>query len=143
LLQVEDRMGMAHGLESRVPLLDHPLVEYVATLPPQVKYADGRLKELLRASYKKELPKELVERKDKMGFPVPLKEWYSGELRDYINDTFTSRAAMERPFMDSEKVLQNFNNDSQFSRKTWGLLSLELWHQNFYDRSEEYRKLLK
>lgn len=142
LLQVEDRMGMAHGLESRVPLLDHPLVEYVATLPPEVKYADGRLKELLRASYKDLLPTELTERKDKMGFPVPLKEWYAGELRDFIQDTFTSRAAMDRPFMDSEKVLENFNKDSQFSRKTWGLLSLELWHQNFYDKAHEYRALL-
>lgn len=142
LLQVEDRMGMAHGLESRVPFLDHPLVEYVATLPPEVKYADGRLKELLRSAYKKKLPKELTDRKDKMGFPVPLKEWYADDLNDFIQDIFTSQKAKSRPFMNTEKVLENFSADSQFSRKTWGLLSLELWHQNFYDRSQDFKKLL-
>jgi len=142
LLQVEDRMGMAHGLESRVPLLDHPLVEFVATIPPHIKYSGGRLKELLRSTYKHKLPVELTERRDKMGFPVPLKEWYADELRDFIHDTFRSKAAMERPFMDSEKVLANFTQDSQFSRKTWGLLSLELWHQNFYDRAHEFRAML-
>lgn len=143
LLQVEDRMGMAHGLESRVPLLDHPLVEYVATIPPEIKYSGGRLKELLRSTYSDKLPTALTERTDKMGFPVPLKEWYAGELRDFIQDIFTSQAAKDRPFMDSEKVLANFTKDSQFSRKTWGLLSLELWHQNFYDRAHEFRALLK
>jgi len=142
LLQVEDRMSMAHGLESRVPLLDHAVVEYAATIPPEIKYSGGRLKELLRSTYTDVLPTELTERRDKMGFPVPLKEWYADELRDYIQDTFRSKAATERAFMNSEKVLQNFDKDSQFSRKTWGLLSLELWNQNFYDRAHEFRAML-
>src|SRR5262249_16162079 len=73
LLQVEDRMSMAHGLESRVPLLDHPLIEFLATVPADVKFAGGRMKHLLKLAYGPALPPAIAERRDKMGFPVPLK----------------------------------------------------------------------
>lgn len=141
LLHVEDRMSMAHGLESRVPLLDHPLVEFAATVPPEVKYEGGRLKELLRSTYTDKLPESLLQRRDKMGFPVPLKEWYAGELNEFVKDIFHSIAAQGRDFMNSRAVLANFDKDSRFSRKTWGLLSLELWHQQFHDKANEYRKM--
>lgn len=142
LCHIEDRMSMAHGLEARVPILDHTVVEFVASLPPEIKYEGGRLKELLRTTYKDRLPSSLFERRDKMGFPVPLKEWYADELGDFVRDIFTSEAARSRPFMNSEKVLENFRGDSKFSRKTWGLLSLELWQQQFHDKAHEYRKLM-
>ena len=142
LLQVEDRMSMAHGLESRVPLLDHPLVEYAATIPPEVKYDGGRLKELLRTTYADTLPSSIFERRDKMGFPVPLKEWYAGELNTFVKDIFHSQSAQDRHFMNSDAVLANFDKDSRFSRKTWGLLSLELWHQQFVDKAHEFRAMV-
>ena len=56
LLQVEDRMSMAHGLESRVPLLDHPLVEFAATIPADVKFKGGQMKQLLKSTFADELP---------------------------------------------------------------------------------------
>src|SRR5439155_3740304 len=70
LLQVEDRMSMAHGLESRVPLLDHPLIEFLATVPADVKFEGGRMKHLLRRAYADVLPSAIADRRDKMGFPV-------------------------------------------------------------------------
>lgn len=142
LCHIEDRMSMAHGLEARVPILDHPIVDFVSSLPPEIKYEGGRLKELLRTTYKDRLPPSLFERRDKMGFPVPLKEWYAGDLGDFVRDIFTSDAARSRPFMNSDKVLENFTANSQFSRKTWGLLSLELWHQQFHDKAQTYRDML-
>jgi asparagine synthase (glutamine-hydrolysing) len=142
LLQVEDRMSMAHGLESRVPLLDHPLIEFAATIPADVKFKGGRMKHLLKLAYDQHLPPEISERRDKMGFPVPLKEWFSGELRDLVQDTFRSRNARQRPYLNAEAVLANFESAGRFSRKTWGLLSLELWHQTFHDRSARYRRML-
>src|SRR4029077_7343781 len=142
LLQVEDRMSMAHGLESRVPLLDHPLIEFAATVPADVKFAGGRMKHLLKLAYGAQVPRPIVERRDKMGFPVPLKEWFSGELRDLIHDTFRSRQARQRPFLNAPAVLNNFENGGRFSRKVWGLLSLELWHQIFHDQSARYRHML-
>lgn len=140
LLHVEDRMSMAHGLESRVPLLDHPLVEFAASVPADVKFAGGDTKHLLKKAFGSELPPEILNRRDKMGFPVPLKEWFSGELKDFVQDIFRSKAAHSRPFLNADAVLANFDRAGQFSRKTWGLLSLEIWHQTFHDRAAEIRR---
>jgi asparagine synthase (glutamine-hydrolysing) len=142
LLQVEDRMSMAHGLEARVPLLDTPLVELAATLPADIKFKDGNLKHVVKSTFATELPGELLQRRDKMGFPVPLKEWFAGELRDFVGDIFITQRARHRPFFRSEAILAGFDKGERFSRKTWGLLSLELWHQLFHDRAAQYRGML-
>ena len=139
LLHVEDRMSMAHGVESRVPFLDHPLVEFVATIPADVKFGGGESKHLLKRALGDNLPPEILNRRDKMGFPVPLKEWFQNELRDFVGDLFGSQAARNRPFMNADAVLANFEQAGQFSRKTWGLLSLEVWHRSFHDKASEIR----
>jgi len=143
LLQVEDRMSMAHGLESRVPILDHPLIEFVATVPADIKFEGGQLKHLLKTAFAKELPPEILNRRDKMGFPVPLKEWFASELNDFVLDTVANMKAKNRDFVNTDAVLKNFGQSGQFSRKTWALLSLELWQQEFHDKAAEYRALLK
>jgi asparagine synthase (glutamine-hydrolysing) len=142
LLQVEDRMSMAHGLESRVPLLDHPLIEFLATVPADVKFEGGRMKHLLKLAYANVLPSAIADRRDKMGFPVPLKEWFSGPLRDFVQDTFRSRHARQRPFLNADAVLANFEGAGRFSRKVWGLLCLEQWQRIFHDRAAHYRRML-
>ena len=141
LLQVEDRMSMAHGLESRVPLLDHPLIEFLATVPADVKFEGGRMKHLLKRACAHELPPAILERRDKMGFPVPLKEWFSGELNDFVQDIFRSRGARQRDYINAAAVLANLEGAGQFSRKIWGLLSLELWQQQFHDRAADYCRM--
>jgi asparagine synthase (glutamine-hydrolysing) len=143
LLQVEDRMSMAHGLESRVPLLDHPLIEFAATVPADIKFEGGQLKHLLKTAFAGELPPEILNRRDKMGFPVPLKEWFASELHDFVLETVANMKAKNRDFVDTDAVLKNFGESGQFSRKTWALLSLELWQQEFHDKAAEYRALLK
>lgn len=143
LLHVEDRMSMAHGLESRVPFLDHPLVEFLATVPADVKFKGGQMKQLMKTAYKDVLPASIVERRDKMGFPVPLKEWFEGPLQSFVLDIFVEQKARHRPFLNTDVVLSSFGQASRFSRKTWGLLSLELWHQRFHDRAAEYRAMGK
>lgn len=139
LLHVEDRMSMAHGLESRVPFLDHPLVEFAATIPADIKFPGGRMKSLLKEVFKHKIPEKVLNRRDKMGFPVPLKEWFSGDLKNFLHDIFSSQQAQTRGFYDAKKVLKNLEESSQFSRKIWGLLCLELWHHEFHDKSHEYR----
>jgi asparagine synthase (glutamine-hydrolysing) len=141
LLQVEDRMSMAHGLEARVPLLDHPLVELAATIPADIKFKDGRMKHFLKSTFRKDLPQELYNRRDKMGFPVPLKEWFSGELKDFVQDVFAVQRRQKRPYFNADAILANLDRGERFSRKTWGLMSLELWHQTFHDRAAEFRKM--
>lgn len=141
LLHVEDRMSMAHGLESRVPLLDHPLVEFLATVPADVKFKGGQMKQLMKTAYRDTLPRTIVERRDKMGFPVPLKEWFEGPLKGFVSETFSGQRRRHRPYLNSDVILSTFGKASRFSRKSWGLLSLELWHQRFHDRAGEFRSM--
>ena len=130
-------MSMAHGVESRVPMLDHRLVELAATIPANIKFQNGELKRLLRVAFGDLLPAAITGRKDKMGFPVPLQPWIrkGGPVREFVIDTFRSRAALERPYLnagfDIEALMQR---EGPFSRNIWALLSLELWQQQFHDR---------
>ena len=142
LLHVEDRMSMASGLESRVPLLDHPLVEFAATIPADVKFRNGTLKHLLKKVFRETLPEPIAERRDKMGFPVPLKEWFDFELKKDMIGIFEGMRDAHRPYINADAVLQNFEHAGRFSRKAWGLMSLELWHQTFHDKAAEYRSLV-
>ncbi|MBI1385101.1 MAG: asparagine synthase (glutamine-hydrolyzing) [Rhizobiales bacterium] len=142
LLHVEDRMSMAHGLESRVPLLDHSIVEFAASIPADVKFEGGRMKHFIKTTFGDELPRELMARRDKMGFPVPLKEWFSGELKDMVSDIFHTQKSRHREFFNSEAILANMGSVERFSRKIWGLLSLELWQQQFHDQAPAYRAMI-
>ncbi|MBL8652855.1 MAG: asparagine synthase C-terminal domain-containing protein, partial [Alphaproteobacteria bacterium] len=142
LLQVEDRMAMAHGLESRVPLLDHSIVEFAATIPADIKFRGGQMKHFLKETFAADLPPSLAGRRDKMGFPVPLKEWFGGALRDFVTDLFATQKTRHREFFDSDAILANFGQEERFSRKIWGLMSLEIWHQQFHDRAAHFRRLL-
>ncbi len=134
LLQVEDRVSMAHGLESRVPLLDHPLVELAATIPADVKFPGGELKHVFKQASRAAVPERIAQRKDKMGFPVPLVEWAKGPARDYVNDVFANS--------DRELPLASLDGEAKYGRTFWGLFSLELWQQRFHDREHEFHALL-
>jgi asparagine synthase (glutamine-hydrolysing) len=142
LLQVEDRVSMAHSLESRVPLLDHRLVELAATIPADSKFKDGHMKHMFRRATRSLVPQIISERKDKMGFPVPFTKWMSGDAREFVTDIFSSDAALNRPYIDNRRVLAALGDESGFGRKTWGLLSLELWQRAFHDREREFKQLL-
>ena len=133
LLQVEDRMSMAHGLESRVPLLDKSLIEFSATIPADIKFKDGNPKHIFKLALEKYLPKEIIERKDKMGFPTPINQWFQNDIYDFVCDTFSSNKARNRDFVKSEMLIDQIKQEGMFNRKIWGLLSLELWHQEFID----------
>ena len=117
LLHVEDRVSMAHGLESRVPLLHHPLVELAATIPADIKFKDGHLKHIFNRAMAGVLPKAIAERKDKMGFPVPLTEWVQGSAREFINDIFSSSAAKSRDLFDNGAVMDKLDAESRFGRQ--------------------------
>lgn len=136
LLQVEDRMSMAHGLESRVPFLDHHFVEFVATAPANVKFLNGELKRLLRTAFSHQLPEKVRNRKDKMGFPVPLNLWTKrkGPVRDFIGDVFSSQNARQRWYLADDFSLDSLlDSQGLYGRNLWALLSLELWSQQYID----------
>lgn len=141
LLQVEDRMSMAHGLESRLPFLDHAIVELAATMPADVKFEGGQLKRVLRSAFGPILPSSIAERRDKMGFPTPLNAWAKGPARDFVRDILSSRAAVDREWVDNRRVLASQDDESAFGRGFWGLLSLEIWQQEFHDKAAQFREL--
>jgi asparagine synthase (glutamine-hydrolysing) len=143
LLQVEDRMSMAHGLESRVPFLDHKLVEFAATIPTNIKLKNGDLKHILKVALNNNLPQSIQNRSDKMGFPMPFNYWINHDAKDYVHDIFSSSNARNREFIDNQSVLQKIETENQFGRNIWGMLCLELWQREFHDKQMYYKNLLK
>jgi len=143
LLQVEDRMSMAHGLESRVPFLDHSLIEFVATIPANIKFKDGQMKYILKEIFRNNLPNTILNRRDKMGFPVPIKEWFEKDVKAFVTEVLLKGKSNERPYLKKDKILSSFGKDARFSRKSWALLTLEIWHQTFHDKHNVYKKMLK
>jgi len=134
LLQIEDRVSMAVSLESRVPLLDTRIVDLVTTMPPPLKFQGGRSKHILKKAIRTVLPTEVLERKDKMGFPVPLTEWMkAGPVRDFVGDTLLSKRSLQRGIYKPATLQSMMTAHGVGGRQLWGALSLELWHQKFID----------
>jgi asparagine synthase (glutamine-hydrolysing) len=133
LLQVEDRMSMAHGIESRVPFLDHKIVEFAATIPADVKFKNGELKRLLRIAFSDRIPSKVSARRDKMGFPVPLSEWSKGPLEKEFKGLLEGLRDRNLAYIDSNHISAMLTSSPKFSRGTWALLSLELWMKKFHD----------
>ena len=144
LLQVEDRVSMASGLESRVPFVDHKLVEFVFSIPTSIKFKHGNLKHLLKTAFSQSLPKSIVEREDKMGFPVPLNLWLErkGFVHNFVYDVFSSRRAAQREYLNSDLDIDDLlSSDGVYGRNIWALLTLEIWMQTFFDKHKRRRAI--
>ena len=134
LLQVEDRVSMNVSLESRVPFLDTRLVDLVTTTPPSLKFQGGKTKHLLKKAIGDLVPNKILQRKDKMGFPVPIKEWMQGGVvREFVADTLLSSASRNRGVYDKTALERMIFDPGVGGRQLWGALSLELWHLQFID----------
>jgi asparagine synthase (glutamine-hydrolysing) len=122
--------------------LDHPLVELLATIPSNIKFQNGELKRLLRTGFSDRLPPAILDRKDKMGFPVPLQIWLQrgGRAREFVQDVFACRRAKEREYLKAGFNLDVLISDaSVFNRNLWAFLSLELWQQQFHDVHQPFK----
>ena len=134
LLQIEDRVSMSVSLESRVPLLDRRIVDLVTRMPPPLKFQGGQTKHILKKTIRHLLPEPILNRKDKMGFPVPLSEWMKGGIvRDFVGDTLLSQRSLQRGIFRPEVLGDMLDHQGVGARQLWGALSLELWHQRFID----------
>ena len=133
LLHLEDRTSMAVSLESRLPLLDHRLVEYAVAVPAAVRFANGKPKHLLREAIADFVPVPVIDRADKMGFPVPIFEWFQGALRPYVEDVLLGETTRRRGIFNMSAVERSLRSEKPFGRTVWGLMSLELWFRNFFD----------
>jgi asparagine synthase (glutamine-hydrolysing) len=134
LLQVEDRVSMAVSIESRVPLLDRRIIDLISRMPAKMKFKGGELKYLMKRAVKDSIPPEIYNRKDKMGFPVPLHIWSKNHARDFIMDTLLSKNSKERNIINTKHIEDLINSEQPFGRGLWGLLSLEIWFNQFIDK---------
>jgi len=133
LLHVEDRTSMAVSLESRVPLLDHRIIEFTATIPPAIKFKNGQTKYILKQAVKNIVPKQIIERKDKIGFAYPWSKWYQGPLKDFLKNTLLDKKAKDRGIYNVKGIENIIKQEQEFGREIWGLLCLELWFKTFID----------
>jgi asparagine synthase (glutamine-hydrolysing) len=130
-----DRMTMAHSIEARPPLLDHRLVEFAATVPPELRYRDGTTKYLFKKALRGILPEAIVDRR-KQGFAVPLARWFRGPLFGYARDVLLSASSRERGVLNPsavERRLQLHQRGRDLDLQLWTMLSFELWCRRFLD----------
>lgn len=135
LLHLEDRMSMAFSIESRVPFLDKRIIELLFKMPISLKFRAGILKHPLRKIMGGKLPREILERKEKIGFPVPLKSWFSRPLKKFIRERLLSKKFLSLGIFKEDEIKNRLNNDQEFDRSLWGLLCLESWFRTFFDAS--------
>ncbi len=125
-----DRMSMAHGLEVRVPLLDHRLLEWVLRLPVDLRFRGGRGKYLLRRVAARYLPAAIVKPR-KQGFTVPVGRWLYGELGDLVRAMFSSKEFAARGIIRPDRALQllDMHRSGQYElgHRIWSLVVLETW----------------
>ena len=134
LLERGDRMTMAASIESRVPFLDHELAAFVSTLPDDYRIRGWRTKWILREAGKRLIPERILNR-PKVGFRVPVNQWFRGEMRDYLLEHLQGSASMTRVYYDDhalDQVLaEHFGGKQNHEKLLWALLNLEIWHRQY------------
>jgi asparagine synthase (glutamine-hydrolysing) len=136
LCMKQDAMSMAASVESRVPFLDHGLVEFAASIPPQYHTRGFTGKCILKSAVRDLLPHSIVHRR-KMGFPTPFREWLNGRRLEEVERLLLEPRSLERDLFRPDAVRQYLAEhrarQADQSDKIWRLLNLELWHRVFID----------
>lgn len=136
LLERGDRMTMAASIEARMPFMDHKLADYVSSLPDNFRVRGRQTKWILREAMKQLLPAAILER-PKVGFRVPVNEWFRGPMRDYLYDHLLSEDSKTQDYYRRnvlERVLKDHVEGRQNHEKLlWCLLNLEIWHRQYLE----------
>ena len=136
LLMKQDQMSMAASVESRVPFLDHKLVEFSTALPDRLKLRRWTTKYVLREAMKNVLP-EAILRRSKMGFPVPLGRWFRGAFRPLVDQFVIGKRAVARGLFQSDflqrLVQEHAAGTADHTERLWTLVNFEMWQRHFLD----------
>jgi asparagine synthase (glutamine-hydrolysing) len=141
LLIKADKMTMANSLELRVPLLDHRLLEFAASLPSSYKLNGFTLKYIWKKILSKRIPDEILKRR-KVGFPVPYELWLRKNFKDLIRAILIDRQTIDRGYFQKatiEKLLDLNAKSGAYPKEVFSLVTLELWHRMFHDNHHATR----
>jgi len=129
-----DRMSMAASLEARAPLLDHKLVEFAFSLPPEMKVRGATTKWFFKKAMEGILPPEVIYRR-KEGFSIPIKSWLKGELKDlmleYLSEKRIRDLGIFNPGYVASMIDDHLHNRENHSHRLWTLILFHLWHDHF------------
>lgn len=135
LLMKQDQMSMAASIESRVPFLDHRLVEFSAKMPDAMKISFGQTKVALRDAMREILPSEILRRK-KMGFPVPVGAWFRGQFKHVVEEYVASERSLSRGIFNADflrRIVAEHNAGANHDERMWFLVNFEIWQRRFLD----------
>lgn len=139
ILTKVDRMSMAHSIEARVPLLDHKLVEFAATIPAELRLHRGTTKRIFKRAMRGILPDDVIDRR-KQGFAVPLGRWFRGQLGGFLREHLLSQRCRQRGIFNIayiERLITLHESGRPLDLQLWTLLSFELWCQTFLDNNSK------
>jgi asparagine synthase (glutamine-hydrolysing) len=135
LLMKQDQMSMAASIESRVPFLDHKLVEFAARLPVNMKLRGLTTKFILRRAMRDRLPKEILTRR-KMGFPVPVGAWLRGRFSRVVDEYVLNSRSTERGIFNPgfvRELVARHRAGENHTERLWTLINFEIWQRRFFD----------
>lgn len=135
LLMKQDQMSMAASVESRVPFLDHKLVEFTARMPREMKLRGSTTKWILRKAMKGILPDEIIER-PKMGFPVPIGNWFRNDFKHVVDEYILGKRALDRGIFNEKFVrtlVAKHDSGEVHDERLWSLVNFEIWQRRFID----------
>lgn len=141
LLRWEDLNSMHFSIESRVPFLDHRLVEATLSTNSNQKIYNGETKHILREAFKDILPSKIINRKDKKGFSNPRDKWFrTAKFKDFIIELINSESFKNRGYFNSEMAIEQYTKHLEgkidASKEIWKWINLELWFRKFIDKNE-------
>jgi asparagine synthase (glutamine-hydrolysing) len=136
LLIKADKITMANSVELRVPLLDHKILEFAASLPQNFKIRGFTTKYIAKKALSGSVPREILHRK-KAGFPVPYERWLRFDLKDWVRDLLLDSRTTARGYFQKaavERMLADDIRSGGYSKEIFDLIVLELWHREFLEK---------
>jgi asparagine synthase (glutamine-hydrolysing) len=125
---------MGASIEARVPFLDHEFAAFASSLPDRYRVRGLRGKWILREAVKHLLPERILTRR-KVGFRVPVNEWFRGSMREYLRDHLQSASSRTRAYYDARVLdgvlAEHMGGRHNHEKLLWALLNLEIWHRHY------------